>query len=318
MSKGLPAAGATQSADPSFYCHTCQRRFVNADALHMHCQSSKAHREKGSGRCLVFNVRMTRLRHAYAAQSPSAATVPRSEAPSAAPVYMCNLCDKRFKDRAALQNHRNDLPKHRPLPSATQDGASSGTKAPGTRLSHDKTTQALPGPCSPLLGEKNTIRQPTYLRPKTTWPRPSLGSLAPFTSFVKGSPDICIGLATAFAAQRVAYDSSADKGQRLKLHAAERDCDIPVASRSTEHLDRDTNHGNDASFLQAPALWSSIPLSERDAVLNVLQTECHSIERLAEEHYWTEKPSALDIDMTRKCNNCGGQQQTSQPFTYLY
>ncbi|KAL2795441.1 hypothetical protein BJX66DRAFT_302078 [Aspergillus keveii] len=291
MSKGLPAAGATQSGDPSFYCHTCQRRFVNADALHMHCQSSKAHREKGS------------------AQSPSAATVPRPKAPSAAPVYMCNLCDKRFKDRAALQNHRNDSPKHRTLPSATQDGASSGTKAPGTRLSHDKTTQALPGPCSPLLGEKNTIRQPTYLRPKTTWPRTSLGSLAQFTSFVKESPDICIGLATASAAQRVAYDSSADKGQRLKLYAAERDCDIPVALESTEHSGREANHESVPLILRGPAPWSSVASSERDAVLSTLQAQCHSIERLAEEHNWTAKPSALDIDMTRKCNNCGASKR---------
>jgi hypothetical protein len=308
MSKGQPAARATQSADPSVYCHTCQRHFVNADALRMHCQSSKAHREKESGRCLVFNVRMTRLRHAYAAQSPSVATVPRSKGPSVAPGYMCNLCDKRFKDKAALQNHRKDSPKHRTLPDGPQVSASGGTKAHGTWLRHDKTTQGLPGPCSPLPGERDTIRQPAYLRPKMTWPRPRLGSLAPFTSFVKGNPDVCIGLATAFAAQRIADDRSADIGQRLKLDAAELDCEIPVVSESTEHRDRDTNHESDSSNLEVPAPWSSISLSERDAVLSALQAQCHSMERLAEEHYWTEMPSALDIGMTRKCNNCGGKQ----------
>ncbi|KAL3454590.1 hypothetical protein BJX65DRAFT_301226 [Aspergillus insuetus] len=294
MSKGKPAARSTQSAYPPFYCHTCQRHFVNADALRMHCQSSKAHREKESGKV----------------QSPSAAFVPRSKASSVAPGYMCSLCDKRFEDKTALRNHRRDSPKHRTLQDAPPDSpSSSASDAPGTWLSHDKTTHGLPRAYSPLPGEGNTIRQPTYVRPERTLLRPGLGSLAPFTSFVKGNPDVCIGLATAFAAQRITDDRSADIAQRLNLDAAERDCDIPVALESTEHLDQDTNHDSDSSTLEALVPWSSIPLNEGDAVLSALQAQCHSIERLAEEHYWTGRPSALDIDMTRKCNNCGASKR---------
>ncbi|KAL4813095.1 ribonuclease H-like domain-containing protein [Aspergillus spinulosporus] len=51
--------------------------------------------------------------------------------------------------------------------------------------------------------------------------------------------------------------------------------------------------------------WTSIPLSERESLLRLLETKCHSEQSLAKEHYWTRVPTKAEIEMTRKCNDCG-------------
>jgi len=61
-----------------------------------------------------------------------------------------------------------------------------------------------------------------------------------------------------------------------------------------------------------PEPWSTIPLHERAELLSALESQCHSLQCLAKEHYWTQKPSHAEIDLTRKCNDCG-----SEPSNHL-
>jgi hypothetical protein len=52
--------------------------------------------------------------------------------------------------------------------------------------------------------------------------------------------------------------------------------------------------------------WTFIPLAERESLLRLLETKCHSEQSLAKEHYWTRVPTKAEIEMTKKCIDCGG------------
>ncbi|KAL3471667.1 ribonuclease H-like domain-containing protein [Aspergillus californicus] len=55
---------------------------------------------------------------------------------------------------------------------------------------------------------------------------------------------------------------------------------------------------------QVPGGWTSIPLGERDMVLDALRSQCHPVDSLFESRYWTRVPTQLDIDMLTKCIDC--------------
>ncbi|PWY64454.1 hypothetical protein BO83DRAFT_402559 [Aspergillus eucalypticola CBS 122712] len=151
---------------------------------------------------------------------------------------------------------------------------------------------------------------PGYLRDqRCPLPLRRLGLHAPQTSFLKTIPDIDIGFTTAPVAQHNAYKFSVGHGvlPLLRTEPDEAKTGNQVASVSVEHRKECTPSGSYEPVVpEVPTSWSSILSSERDVVLDALQSQCHPIACLAGERYWTQTPSPVDIDMTRKCRNCGG------------
>lgn len=61
--------------------------------------------------------------------------------------------------------------------------------------------------------------------------------------------------------------------------------------------------------------WSAIPFAEQDSLLDTLRAECHPTESLCKQGFWTQIPSAKDLDMKKKCKNCGGKRI---PYNVLF
>ncbi|KAJ0422233.1 hypothetical protein BJY00DRAFT_280453 [Aspergillus carlsbadensis] len=284
MSKSQQPTASAPSDGGVHYCQTCQRGFVSADALGMHRWTSKVHQAK------------------QAVSSPSVSSTEKSKTSSAKPGHICYSCDKPFKNKAALRQHKKDSPKHQAAVSGNpQDRLSRATTAPPSPPKKKKGTGPAKGALETTTGGSYGAEQLSS--------SPYLSRLSSFTPFIKGDPDVCIGLANAFAAQRIATDRPAGLGLAFQDDPVEDYPDVSVASVSTEDFDEDANPESDYIVVEVPAPWSSVSVSERHSVLSALPAQCHSIERLKEEHYWTVKPSATDIDMTRKCNNCGAAKR---------
>ncbi|PKY00419.1 hypothetical protein P168DRAFT_330261 [Aspergillus campestris IBT 28561] len=163
--------------------------------------------------------------------------------------------------------------------------------------------------------ENNNVEEPLANLEDQPRPLPQLrrGLYAPPTSFSKGDPDIEIGLRSALAALHTASDSLVGPGGITLFDAvpAKARADNPVAPVSVDRQEEGTNSARSKPAVpEVPAPWSAIPVSERDVLLDALQAQCHPIECLAGERYWTQTPSPADVDMTRQCNGCREAQRS--------
>ncbi|KAL2827366.1 ribonuclease H-like domain-containing protein [Aspergillus cavernicola] len=234
---------SAMSADSRF-CHTCQRPFVDSIALSMHCRTSKA--------------------HSMAVPAPSQSTSkPSKNARSTNLIHECKVCDKRFKDKKALRNHKQDSQKHKALLSRSKDttaGVSlSPTTADFTTTGNEEIDTTAEELSDMSLG--GVAITPTDILNGGVVPAPSTGPSVPTTPY----------------------------------HDEATETLIPFLTSTAEHQEETPVRGD----------WSFIPFIERDSLLDALQAQCHPVECLARERYWTEKPTRADIDMTRKCNHCG-------------
>ncbi|GES60480.1 RNA exonuclease [Aspergillus terreus] len=227
---------------------------------------------------------------------------------------MCTLCDKQFKDKVALRQHKKNSPKHRTIPQASRS-VSCTAKAQASSLNYEE--QRVPAP--EAAAGKTAARETGNMEERLTEsadqpcprPLPRLGLHAPQTSFLKGDPDIEIGFTSALAAQYTVDDFSVGP-LVLRSIATDRDeakTENPLASVTVEYQEDTNSKSHELAGLEVPAPWSPIPLREREVVLNALQAQCHPIECLAGERYWIQTPSPVDIDMTRNCSNCGAAKR---------
>lgn len=252
----------------------------------------------------------------YSVPSPSASGTdkPKVSLTNKESMSMCNICNRQFRNKAALRKHEKHSQKHRTLPKATRSISSSIPKAPATSLNCKEGIVAASETESgrAIANENDNIDEP--LTDLMDQPCPHLlsrlGLHAPQTSFLQGNLDTDIGLTGALVAQTL-YKLSVGHWVLpfSKTDPGDAKADHPVASVSVEHQKKNTNFRSYKLVVPGvPAPWSSIPSSKRDVVLKALQTQCHPIECLAGERYWTQTPSPVDIDMTIKCSACGGKE----------
>ena len=228
---------------------------------------------------------------------------------------MCNICNRQFINKAALRKHKNHSQKHKTLPNATRSTSSSIAKAPASSINCKEeivtATEEEAGRAS--ANENDNIDEPLtdLMNQPCPLPLSRLGLHASQTLFLKGNPDTDIGLTGALVAQHTPYEILVGHWVLpfSKTDPDEAKADNPVASVSVEHQKKNTNFGSyEFAVPGVPTPWSSIPSSERDMVLNALQAQCHPIECLVGEGYWTQIPSPVDIDMRIKCSACGGKE----------
>lgn len=228
---------------------------------------------------------------------------------------MCKVCDRHFVNKTALWKHKRDSPKHKTPPDASQSVSSNIAQAPASYLnriseivrSPEIETDRIPAKEYDNI-EESLVNLGDQLPPLSLLRR---GLHAPPTSFSKVDPDIENGLRSALAALHTSSDSVV--GPRgLPFFEADTDkarADNPVASVSVDRQEESTNPARYEPVVpEVPAPWSAIPLSERGVLLSALQAQCHPIECLAGERYWTQTPSPADVDMTRQCNGCRGKK----------
>ncbi|KAL4952894.1 ribonuclease H-like domain-containing protein [Aspergillus filifer] len=251
MSKGKQAI---KTPSPLYYCHTCQKNFVDANALRMHYRSSKAHQGK----------------------VPSAISTQKSRVLSPLSKtkgLTCGVCDREFVSKAALRSHKRDSQNHR-------DRANAKAKAPSRRneLSSIAKTKAGPNADGTASGKNLAdIEEPKQLVDYYySYLEDQIWS-GPLPVQLKLPLLLSLGFQTSLECQ-----GEDAKAEGCKL--------LSVPSPQPPEV---------------PEPWSSIPLSERDEILAALKAQCHSLECLKEEGFWIKTPSAVDIDMTRKCRDCG-------------
>lgn len=207
---------------------------------------------------------------------------------------MCIQCNRQFQSKTALRSHEKDSPKHKIIPKVPPRASSRITKAPAAGLNRREDVK-----------ENNNIEEPDLGHQSRPLPLPRRRLNPPKASALKGDPDVGIGL--------IEVDLLVD-GLVLTFFEAGPDATktaSPVASLPVEDQEKNANSESYGLVVpEVPAPWSSIPLSERDVVLDALQAQCHSMESLAGEGYWTQTPSPVDIDMTRKCSDCGGKESS--------
>lgn len=214
---------------------------------------------------------------------------------------MCIQCNRQFKSKAALRSHKKDSPKHRAT-SNVSPSASNTAKAP-TSGPNEIVTAPEPEAGRNTVEENNSIEEP--LTELEYQPRPQplllprLGLHAPKASVLKGDPDV--------DAVPTAVDILMGCWVLPFFET-----DNPVASAPVEHQEAGIiSESHELVVPEVPAPWSSIPLNDRDQLLDALQAQCHSIESLEGEGYWTQTPSPVDIDMTRQCSDCGGKKSSN-------
>ncbi|KAL4866238.1 hypothetical protein BDV12DRAFT_173319 [Aspergillus spectabilis] len=282
MSKGQKATKSASGDGGGFFCRACQRTFVDANALRRHCQSSKVHQQKQK----------------FASHTPPPASktiTSTSKRPSASQPYKCSPCNRTFKSDTALQDHMRDSPKHRP---------SSG--APSTDSTNSARTSILEGNYDHLRPDYDRPRQATLRNASITGPELVKLRLVQTTADIFGTSnpveyDAIRGLwierepHLIGIAPNVPFESDWLEYDELELEEEDED--------EVEEEDTDSELNEILPYVPEP--WSTIPLSERDVLLHSLEAQCHSTESLSAEHYWTQRPSPAEIDMTRKCNDCG-------------
>ncbi|KAL3457970.1 ribonuclease H-like domain-containing protein [Aspergillus heterothallicus] len=249
----------TGSAKDMFSCRLCQRSFVDANALRMHCQSSKSHKEKQ--------------------KKPASST-------------KCDLCNKTFKDSVALRGHIRDSPKHR-------------VTSPPRRVPHPDDTET-PARTPTVAGPPQVFLQPTmgtnYHDLQPSFPFLPTGQVYPGLQQLHFIGDI-FGTSNP-----VHYDATGQVWVERVYGIPNTDTEnAPLEWTDMEHEDQGDSDSVSYECVppEVPEPWSTIPLSERSVLYQSLERHCHSNECLSAEHYWTQRPSATDIDMTRKCNDCG-------------
>ncbi|KAL4968490.1 C2H2-type zinc finger protein [Aspergillus stella-maris] len=326
MSKGKQAANTPPSIDggaPLHYCHTCQKKFVNADGLRMHCRSSKAHRKKSTSDLVPVS-----------STDKSEISLALPSLPSSSPAkkrtFNCNICDRKFFNKDALWQHKRDSQNHRD-PANAKSKASRRNISPGigiARAGSEANGTVSGGDLDDIEDPEELVDYYYFNLEDQLWTvalpvQLSLSAPPPgFQSpFLNDDSDLRISLAAAIqgAQQDLSVRSSTCVSSSFsetcpELDEAEGYGYNEVSFTSLDTQEEDTNAGrckipsSPSPPPEVPESWSLIALSERDEVLAALQAQCHSTDCLKKEGYWTQTPSAVDIDMTRKCRDCGGEK----------
>ncbi|KAL2802559.1 ribonuclease H-like domain-containing protein [Aspergillus granulosus] len=282
MSKGQQATGSTVGDGGGFFCRICQRPFIDANALQMHCRTSRVHQQKEKD----------------LAASPPTSNASVSKSTPLIKSYTCNPCGRIFKTRSALRNHRKDSPKHRPFPSSQQNKPATSTAT---------TTQAVPEPGSKSV--TTAIGNHVNLQERYDHiPSSRLQDAATGPQAVQLHPLPTIGdiLSTPNSLE---YDVTRHFWVERVPDATKNGVNISFVSVPVEHADNDTGSETHELVPKVPEPWSIISLRDRDVVFKALEAQCHSVECLSKELYWIQKPSPADVDMSRKCTNCGAAKR---------
>ncbi|OJJ04442.1 hypothetical protein ASPVEDRAFT_172673 [Aspergillus versicolor CBS 583.65] len=284
MSKGKQTTNLPPNGGRAVHCHTCQRSFTNADALGMHCRSSKVHQENKS------------------APSPSPSS---ADKPTPSPTnkdFMCIQCNRQFKDKAALRSHKRNSRKHKTASHFPLNVSSNTTKA-AVSGSNERVIALEPG-TGKSTAENNSIEEEVadFQHQPRPYPLPRRQIHPAKTSGPNGDSHIDIDFTTVeilVDALIPAFFESLDEAKP----------DNPVASVPENQEGGTNSETHELGASEVPAPWSRVPLNERDVVLNALQAKCHTIGSLAREGYWTQTPSPVDIDMRRQCSDCGVEKR---------
>ncbi|KAL4763191.1 putative RNA exonuclease [Aspergillus foveolatus] len=286
----------------SHFCHACQRTFVDANALRMHRRSSKAH---ATGRPVsptkpIPGTKLMPIKSIVTSTSitgetstftnPTDPNGPNTD-PSLKP--QCRLCNRAFKDENALSDHeRSQSHKNKYRASHAVLIARPRSKKPE---STKETVQKKPR----SRGKKKSSRSTVVSGAEAVDKREKPTS----TSMATSSSTATVSLPTTMRAPSAQPGDGERKGE-LALHTI-----VPPQSRVS--LPVPVPLSNPVSLVQHnwketwSGSWTFIPLAERVSLLRLLETKCHSEKSLAKEHYWTRVPTQAEIEMTRKCNNCG-------------
>lgn len=299
----------------SHFCHACQRTFVDANALRMHRRSSKAHTTErpvsptkpipGTRLMPVKFIATSTLTTVKKVRfiNPTDRNGPNTDL-SLKP--QCKLCNRAFKDENALSNHersRSHKDKYRESHAVLIAGAGS-KKSESTK----ETVQKKPR----SRGKKKSSRSTVVSAAETGDKREEPASTPMSTS----SSTEMVSLSTTTMAPSAQPGDGERKGE-LALHTI-------VLPQSKVPVPVSVPPSNQESLVQHnwketwSGSWTFIPLAERESLLRLLETKCHSEESLAKEHYWTRVPTQAEIEMTRKCNNCGGNFCSSKKNIRLY
>ncbi|KAI9368582.1 hypothetical protein BJX61DRAFT_546402 [Aspergillus egyptiacus] len=252
-----------------YECKLCGKHFEDENGLRNHKEHSKKHK------------RQTQPQDR-----------PNGELTEPEKGSKCETCDRRFKDEISLRMHQRST---RHNPQSTNQTNAEGSPADATR--HECK------PCSKVFKSENSLHDHDMSKhrpqPKTKtreiypplemFPRKENSILAPMIPFVRATE---VYLSTA--------------PTPMEIHRQHRHHKIStgrIEKTEEKKLTESINAANGTSRLSDT--WSIIPCSQREAILSALRAQCHTVECLAKEHYETHVPTALDIDLARKCLNCG-------------
>ncbi|KAL4755172.1 hypothetical protein BDW72DRAFT_55355 [Aspergillus terricola var. indicus] len=284
------------------FCHACQRTFVDANALRMHRRSSKAHAARGPVPAAkpVLETKNMPINFISASESTPlkkvrfiSPTDPDGPNTVPNPKPQCKLCNRAFKDEDALSDHERS----RSHKEKYKEGHALPTAGPGSKKpeSTEETVQKKPRSRGKRKSSKSTVVPAGEAVDMLANPAS--------TSMPTSSSTATVRLSTTLPA------TSAQPGDR------ERKGEMPprtiVPPQSTVLVQIPVPASNPESLVQSKwketwlGSWTSIPVAERESLLRLLETKCHSEKSLAKEHYWTRVPTQAEIEMTKKCNDCG-------------
>ncbi|KAL4735094.1 hypothetical protein BDV11DRAFT_196811 [Aspergillus similis] len=288
--------------DTSLFCVACQRTFVDANALHMHRRSSKAHAARGP---VPAAKSVPEIKSAPMSFRSASTLIPVKKVriispadpngPNAAPNLksQCKLCNRVFKNEDALSNHeRSRSHKNKYRASHVSLVASPGSKKPE---STKEAVQKKPRSRGKRKSSKSTVvsvREAVDMSAKPA-----------SRSMPTSSSTTTVHLSSTMPAPPT-QPRDGERKSKLVPHtivSPQYTVPVPVSvpASNSESLGlskwKDTWSGS----------WTFIPPAERESLLRLLETKCHSEQTLTKEHYWTRVPTQAEIEMTRKCNDCG-------------
>ncbi|KAL4767669.1 hypothetical protein BDW60DRAFT_199478 [Aspergillus nidulans var. acristatus] len=284
------------------FCHACQRTFVDANALRMHRRSSKAHATKGPVPPAkpVPEIKSTPISFRSASTSTPAKKVrfinptdPNGHNTDPSPKPLCNLCNRAFKNEDALSDHKRSR-SHKDKYRASHAFLIAG---PGSRKPELTKESAQKKPRS--RGKKKSSRSTVVSAAEAVDMQEKPAS----TSMPTSSSTATVSLSTIKPAPSAQPGDGEHKGELAPHTIVPPQSKVPVPVLVPVI--------NPESLIQYnwkatwSGSWTFIPLAERESLLRLLETKCHSEQSLAKEHYWTRVPTKAEIEMTKKCIDCG-------------
>ncbi|KAL6231783.1 hypothetical protein BDW75DRAFT_34528 [Aspergillus navahoensis] len=301
LSRSLPHTGPGGPPDTPFFCHTCIRTFVDANALRMHCRSSKAHaavvivpagtptskpKSTPKGLKSISTSTSGPIKKVTIITSTSSNADPR-------PKPQCKRCNRVFKSEDALSNHERSQG-HKNMNKASNASLATGLGS--------KKAESTDESAKKKLRRKRKKKGPNSTTASTG--DAGDGRAKPTTRAMSTSTSSAtIRLSTVTPAPS-AYPEDDDRKIEIvppTLVPAPARAPVPVPVGNPEG---GVLLGSRKKPQSGP--WSFIPPAERETLLELLKANCHSEQSLAKQHYWTRVPTPADIERTRKCNDCGG------------
>ncbi|KAL5000655.1 hypothetical protein BDV10DRAFT_183133 [Aspergillus recurvatus] len=265
--------------DTPFFCHTCQRTFINANALRMHCRFSKAHaprvpvsattplpKPKSTPISLKSTVTSTPIKTVTIITSTSSSADP-------GPKPQCKRCDRVFRDEGALSNHeRSRSHKNKDRGSHAALAAGSGSK--DSELTNN-SIEWKRGRRGNGKGSKSTT--------VSTEEAAGVGRAKPTSASALTSTST----ATVRASSTTALAPSSHPGDDERISEAVPPTIVPPQSTVPAPVDIPDSLVQSKWKETWSGRWSFIPPAEREALLGLLKAKCHPEQSLVKEHYWT-------------------------------